>query len=152
MKLNPSLWILAGFLCLFQTAASAESEGTMEKKMAADRLLKKGRIEKAISLYEEVLREEGRFANAHYNLGTAYYLAGNLEKAVQNLEDFLQIQPFDAEAWYNLGCLELRLGRFKDAQAHFQSALDCPACPSVFLPKIKEALLLASSLISLPRP
>ena len=143
---SKGLALLAVFLCLVQATASAASVGTIEKKIEADRLLKKGWIEKAIPLYEEVIRENKRFSNAYYNLATAYYLEGDLEKAVQNLEAFLRIEPLDIEARYNLGCLKLRMGKFEEAQKHFQWALDGPSRSSLFLPKIKEALLLLKDL------
>lgn len=150
-KFSLPVGLLLLALFLGNPSSQAASPENLALKAGADQWLKKGKLEKAIPLYEELIRRDKQFANVYYNLGTAYYLTGNLEKAVKNLEAFLQIKTSDAEAWYNLGCLKLRLGRFEEAQAHFQSALACRACPSVFLPKIKEALLLASSLTSLAR-
>ena len=118
--------------------ALSPSQG-LNLKVQADQLLKQGRIEQAISLYETVLREDGGFANAHYNLATAYYLKGELGKATESLKAFLHLRPNDAEALYNLGCLKIRLGDFDEAMKCFLKAENCP-CSRLISRKIKEAL------------
>ena len=40
-------------------------------KVQADQLLKLGKIDQAIPLYERVLRQDPQFSNAYYNLATA---------------------------------------------------------------------------------
>lgn len=118
--------------------ASSPSQG-LNLKIQADQLLKRGRIEQAISLYETVLKKERGFANAHYNLATAYYLKGELGKAAESLKVFLHFHPDDAEALYNLGCLKIRLGDFDEAMDCFLKAENCP-CSRLISRKIKEAL------------
>ncbi len=134
------LWLIpfcAFFLC--RAEAWASPAPPLDLKIAADRLLKQHQIERAIVLYERVLREDGEFANAHYNLATAYYLQGDLWKAMLSLEAFLRFRPDDAEALYNLGCLKLRVGAFEEAWHCFLRAENCPSTRLVSR-KIKEAL------------
>ena len=126
-------------LCLSEGANAATPPQVLNLKIKADRHLQGGQIERAILLYERVLREDSAFANAYYNLATAYYVKGNLWKALESLEAFLQLRPEDAEALYNLGCLKLRLGNFDEAMKCFLKAENCP-CSRLISRKIKEAL------------
>ena len=137
------LKVLAGallvFLSLTGSAQAQTSPQLLNLKGEADQLLKRGQIERAVSRYQIVLREDRHFANAHYNLATAYYLQGDLGKAAESLKAFLNLQPQDAEALYNLGCLKIRLASFDEAMKCFLKAVDCP-CSRLISQKIKEAL------------
>ena len=140
--LGLKVWVGASFFLLFLGGgayALSPSQQGLNLKVQADQLLKQGRIEQAISLYETVLKEDKGFANAHYNLATAYYLKGELGKAAESLKAFLHFQPNDAEALYNLGCLKIRLGDFDEAMKCFLRAENCP-CSRLISRKIKEAL------------
>lgn len=119
--------------------ASSSSSKFFETKVHADTLLKSGHIEAAIPLYEKAIEGNPKFANAYYNLATAYYLRGQVLKAVENLEIFVTLKPRDSEALYNLACLKLKLGNWGDAEEYFFAALDCSSSP-FFCQKIKEAL------------
>lgn len=134
--LTVSLWFVTLGLSLADASVSSDS---LSLKVKADQLLKRGRIDQVIPMYESVLQRDRTFANAYYNLATAYFLQGNLEKAVSNLEAFVRLEPEDAEALYNLGCLKLRLGAFDEAGKCFLRAENCP-CGGMISQKIKEAL------------
>ena len=134
--LTVSLWLVT--LGLSPADASVSSE-SLSLKVRADQLLKRGRINQVIPMYERVLQRDRNFANAYYNLATAYFLQGNLEKAISNLETLVSLEPKDAEALYNLGCLKLRLGAFEEARECFLRAKDCPST-GMISQKIKEAL------------
>lgn len=132
------MWILL-FLFLFPTSAGAFVSEAKELKIKADQLLKQGRIVPAIQLYEKVLEKNRDFANAHYNLATAYFQQGEIKKAVFHLEEFVRLRPHDAEALYNLGCLKLRLGSLEEASKCFRQARDCSSS-LLMSQKIREAL------------
>ena len=135
------------FLSLPAGNGSASVPEVMDLKIQADHLLKQGQIERAIPLYETVLQKDGRFANAYYNLATAYYLQNELEKALENLEAFVRLRPHDAEALYNLGCLKLRKGAFQEAWKCFLKAEHCPCTRSIST-QIKKALHFSKGLQS----
>lgn len=137
--LSIAFGILMMVVCNPSFALEATPSDILAAKAQADTLLKRGQIDEAIPLYEEVIGRDKRFANAHYNLATAYYLQGNVIRAADALETFLTLRPRDGEALYNLGCLKLRQGNFFAAERYFQ---DAKACSSLdFLnQKIKEAL------------
>lgn len=120
-------------------AQAASPPQILNFKIEADQFLKQGQIEQAISRYKAVLKKDGRFANAHYNLATAYYLKGDMKRAAESLEAFLRLAPEDSEALYNLGCLKIRLGHFDEAMKCFLKAENCPCSRSISR-KIKEAL------------
>ena len=119
--------------------AGSANPQAFDLKVRADLLLKRGRLEPAISLYEKTIRRDPYFANAYYNLATAYYLQGRFLKAAENLEKFAALHPQDAETLYNLGCLKLKLGKIEEAKDCFSSAAGCPCNPQISQ-KIKEAL------------
>lgn len=123
-----------------EKVACAASESVLELKVKADQLMKGRNIERAIPLYEQVLRKDREFANAYYNLAVAHYLQGNLKKAADNLTHFVRLRPEDPEGHYNLACLKLRFGAFEEAEELFLKAKQCPSCPKSLSERIKKAL------------
>lgn len=113
------LWVVLSFPSRLLYASSSE---LFANKIRADVLLKEGRIDAAIPLYEEVIEKDRKFVSAYYNLATAYYLRGELGKALRALETLTYLRPRDAEALYNLGCLNLRTGAFVEAERYFSLA------------------------------
>lgn len=144
-KVSGGIFLLFFLFSLTRQASAEALPQGYDLKRGADQFLKDGQIEAAIPLYQRVLEQNPDFANAYYNLATAYYLRGGLEKAAENLEAFLLRRPKDAEALYNLGCLKLRLGAFREAHQYFRRASECPI-PRFLGPKIKEALLFVKDL------
>lgn len=56
-------------------------------------LMDSGRIPEAIEHYEQALRINPDFADAHYNLGLALKSLGRTLEAIQHYEQALRIQP-----------------------------------------------------------
>ena len=57
---------------------------------------------KAIELYEGILKTYGESAEIYYNLGNAYYKAGMVGPSILNYERALLIDPGDADIRFNL--------------------------------------------------
>lgn len=57
---------------------------------------------KAIELYEEVIKVYGASAEVYYNLGNAYYKADRIAPAILNYERALVLDPGDADIRFNL--------------------------------------------------
>lgn len=57
---------------------------------------------KAIELYEEVLKNNGVSAEIYYNLGNAYYKANQIAPAILNYERALLLDPGDGDIRFNL--------------------------------------------------
>jgi tetratricopeptide (TPR) repeat protein len=55
-------------------------------------------MEKAIEEYGEALRLKLDYADAHYNLGNAYYNQGRIEEAIEEYGEALRLKPDYADA------------------------------------------------------
>lgn len=68
----------------------------------AEEAYTKENYNKAIELYENILKSNGESAEIFYNLGNAYYKAGKIAPAILNYERALVLDPSDADARFNL--------------------------------------------------
>lgn len=57
---------------------------------------------KAIELYEKVLKQDGESAFIYYNLGNAYYKENKIASAILNYERALLLAPGDSDIRFNL--------------------------------------------------
>lgn len=57
---------------------------------------------RAISLYEQALKENGTSSTLYYNLGNAYYRDGNYGKSILNYNRALKLNPSNSDARTNL--------------------------------------------------
>ena len=58
----------------------------------------KGQTEEAIAQYQEILRRKPAYAEAHNNLGIAFYHQGRVAEAVREFREALRLQPDYAAA------------------------------------------------------
>lgn len=86
-------------------------------------MLKAGRVDRAIALFEESLRFNPNLAETHANMGTALLLRGDLEGAANHLRKALELQPTYVQARYNLGMVAHRRGAASEAVEHFEAVL-----------------------------
>jgi tetratricopeptide (TPR) repeat protein len=70
-------------------------------KAEADSAYVRGEYQKAVGLYENLLREGGS-PDLYYNLGNAYYRSENITQAVLNYERALLLSPGDRDIRFNL--------------------------------------------------
>lgn len=69
---------------------------------AADSAYMNDDFPRAISLYEQALKENGSSSTLFYNLGNAYYRDGNYGKAILNYNRALKLDPSNSDARTNL--------------------------------------------------
>ncbi|MGO9245544.1 MAG: tetratricopeptide repeat protein, partial [Verrucomicrobiia bacterium] len=62
-----------------------------------------GKTQEAIGQYEQALRIEPDYVDAHYNLGIALSHIGKIQEAIGQYEQALRIKPDHAKAHNNLG-------------------------------------------------
>lgn len=63
---------------------------------------------KAIELYEELLKNNGESYQIYYNLGNAYYKTNKIAPAILNYERALLLNPGDGDIRFNLEMSRLR--------------------------------------------
>jgi SAM-dependent methyltransferase len=80
-------------------------------------LLRAGRTEDAIRIYQQIARMNPRRPDAHNNLAVALKAAGRLEEAVQSYHRAVKIDPAYVVARKNLARALRRMGRHEDAIA-----------------------------------
>jgi tetratricopeptide (TPR) repeat protein len=93
-------------------------------------LRQKGRVDEAITQYQEAVQINPAFVEARNNLGNALLETGKLDEAISHLQKALQINPGYAPAHNNLGNALLQKGNMPEAIAHFQQVMQLkPADP-----------------------
>ena len=99
-------------------------------------LVHTGKVQEAVSQYEQALRLAPDYIEVHYNLAIALARQGRLQEAMAHWEQALRSKPDYAEAHNNLGVALMRLGRMQEAIDHYQQALrikpDYAACHDNF--------------------
>ncbi|MGD0058242.1 MAG: tetratricopeptide repeat protein [Verrucomicrobiia bacterium] len=82
-----------------------------------------GQVQEAVRHYEQALRLNPDFADAHRNLGNALMQTGRIQEAIAHYEQALRTRPDFFEANNNLGNALLQSGRIQEAIEQFQQAL-----------------------------
>ncbi len=80
-------------------------------------------IEIEIEDAKEEVRKNPDDADAHFNLGNAYYKSGRYKEAIESYKQAIKIKPDDARAHYNLGLVYGKLGKYKEAIEPFKQAI-----------------------------
>ncbi len=86
-------------------------------------LHEKGRLDKAVTHFNEALRIRSDYPDAHVNLGVALVNRGKVDEAITHFKEALRINPNFAGAYSNLGSALTRQGRLDEAIVHFTKAL-----------------------------
>lgn len=86
-------------------------------------LAQAGRLEEALTQYEEAIRLEPGYAEAHNDFGLALARAGRLPQAIAHYEQALRINPALPDVHNNLGNTLRAAGRTPEAIMHYEQAL-----------------------------
>jgi protein O-GlcNAc transferase len=79
-----------------------------------------GRFDEAVACYEQAIRLQPDFAEAHFNLGLLWRDSGRVDLAVSCLERTVALRPDVAVAQWELGRLYLDQQRWFDAEQVFE--------------------------------
>jgi tetratricopeptide (TPR) repeat protein len=90
-------------------------------------LLKTGKVDDAITQFQESLQMVSDYAEAHQYLGVAFQEKGREDDAIVHLQKALQLKPDYPDAHANLGNALLQEGRVDEAILHFQRGLQLKA-------------------------
>ncbi len=91
---------------------------------AAIRAHKKGKMEKAVQIYSDILRKYPDHADANYLLGVAAFERGLKMDAVAMIERAIEADPHNAAYFGKLGEILTLLGRSERANAAYERAAD----------------------------
>jgi tetratricopeptide (TPR) repeat protein len=109
-RLNPGAW-------------SAETEAR-RLMVSGNSLLARGKTGEAAAEFEAALKLNPQYAQAHNNLGKAFFQEGRLDEAMAHFAAALSLDPQLPEAHNNLGAvLEKLPGRLPDAILEFEEAV-----------------------------
>ncbi len=100
---------------LFQVSTSSIAHG--------DRLVKQGRYEEAIRMYDRAIRTGYRPGNAWTSKGVALKRLERFENAMRCQKTALQLDEKNEIAWCNLGDLHFHLEQLDDAIASYDKAI-----------------------------
>ena len=100
MKQLLYLFLIAGTLLPVQAADTYSNANTAYEK---------GQYDEAVTLYHQLLDEEGKAAVVHYNLGNAYFKQSQYGKAILHYEKALQLDRKMNDAKFNLDIANSRI-------------------------------------------
>ena len=90
----------------------------------ANLLQKKGRLEEAIALYQQAIKEDPNFYWSHYNLGEALAKQGQWEEALIAYNCAIELNSNSPWFHYSLGKVLAKLSRWEEAILSYQKALE----------------------------
>jgi tetratricopeptide (TPR) repeat protein len=131
-----------------------------ERFNLAERSLKKGEIDEALTAFQRTLDMDAAFAPAYARLSAIAFQQNNLETAVEYLQRALEIRPNFAAGHYQLGSIYHKQGEIEKAIKSFEAALTlkpnfAPACNALAWlyaeteKNIDEAISLATRAVKL---
>lgn len=82
-----------------------------------------GKYEDAVKSYKEAIRLKKDYAEAHYNLGDAYFKLNQFKQAVEAYKQALKYQPNSPNTYNNLGTAHFKLGEHKKATEAYKAAI-----------------------------
>jgi tetratricopeptide (TPR) repeat protein len=116
------LILYLSFVLAGSTTTAAQSTAAELNAQAFDRLSKSDHAA-GIALLTQAVAIQPEFAEAHANLGTAYYLAGRLDDAAKHLKTAIKLRPDLHQSYNQLGLVYEDMHRYGDAIAQYKRAL-----------------------------
>jgi arylsulfatase A-like enzyme len=81
-----------------------------------------GRLDRALALYQKVVKLPNPVAADFFGLGVTWHMKGNERKACENLERAVAMEPEDVNSWINLANGRLALKDWDAAERAFSKA------------------------------
>jgi tetratricopeptide (TPR) repeat protein len=104
-------------------------------------LLQQGRVDEAMTQFQQALQINPNYAEAHNNLGNVLLRKGRVDEALAQYQTALQIKSDYADAHYNLGDALLQKGRVDEAITQYQATLQIKSDELEAHNNLGEALL-----------
>ncbi len=96
-------------LCVLLTTCIAFSQEAGIQFDQANQLYRAGEYQKAVQLYEQVIKNGYQSAALYYNLGNAYFKMNDIPAAIVSYERAKRLAPNDDDIAYNLRLANLRV-------------------------------------------
>lgn len=112
ITLSLSLILTLPFLCKL---APVNSQNGNDYYSKANAMLISGEYNKAISLYNEAIKQKPKSADAYMGLGIAYKAKGDYNSAYNATVKAISLKPNYYQSYYNLGLILESMHRNKEA-------------------------------------
>jgi tetratricopeptide (TPR) repeat protein len=120
-------WVQASYWrdseTLFTRAILSTSKNHLAHNNLGIALAGQGRIDEAITHYNEALRIKPEYGLAYNNLGNALYRKRMIDEAISSYREALRINPADSKAHNNLGVALADKGLLEAAIEHYRQSL-----------------------------
>ncbi len=95
---------------------------TVSNFRQANQLLRDGKLEDAVVIYQKAIDQNPEFYLSHHNLGEVLWKLGRLEEAAKAFQKAVELKPSAAWSYFNLGQVLEQLGRKEEALTLYQKA------------------------------
>jgi TolA-binding protein len=95
---------------------------TVSNFRQANQLLRDGKLEDAVAIYQKAIDQNPNFYLSHHNLGEVLWKFGRLEEAATAFQKAIQLKPSAAWSYFNLAQVLEQLGREDEAIASYEKA------------------------------
>lgn len=115
----------------FQSALKIDSNDDDTRLNLGYTYILLGQYKESREALEEILKRNKYtyIEKVHLNIGLSYLQEKNCTKAMDAFQASLDIDPTYSAPYFNLGKCQSASGRYREAQASFQRAVDfCPGC------------------------
>lgn len=113
--------IVASYLLFIKPPA--QSQNTDKNFVKANSMLIKGNYSDAITLYQLVIKQNPKNADAYMGLGMAFKAQGNFNEAYNATIKSIKLKPNYYQAYYNLGLILENLNNPKEAIITYEKFL-----------------------------
>lgn len=128
---------------LWRTTLSAEPHSWMARNNLGTELLDQGRLNEALSYFEQALQENPNKAEIYNNIGNTLLQLGRVDESFSPLQKALELDPNRPDVRSNLGNALLRTGRLEESIIQLRAALNIKPDYVFALNHLGAALLLA---------
>ena len=128
---------------LWRTTLSSEPHSWMARNNLGTTLLDQGRLNEALSYFEQALEENPNKAEIYNNIGNTLLQLGRVDESFSPLQKALDLDPNRPDVRSNLGNALLRTGRLEESIVQLRAALNVQPDYVFALNHLGAALLLA---------
>lgn len=114
----------------------------------ANKLMREGKLEEAITYYRRAIAQNPNFAWSHHNLAEALIKQGQIDEAIASYRRAIEINPNFASFHHNLAEVLVKQGQLDEAIAAYRRAIEINPNNHHWHDKLASALNKQSQLIS----